>query len=1569
MTQRRWRNPGRSLPRAIRVTGLVCLTSLFACGTGGEQTRAGPADDVTGSPEAQLLVESLQAQFKLPSSDPDSDERVTVLARSDAKRFVRRGAQIVPRLGEGAGAGVLHLASVTLPAQSSGAMEVVDQTSKLSIRVSFEDSADVAAEAVDGYLVYRNALQRSGGSDVVQRVTPEGVEDYVYLGAASEQASVDYRVVLADGVAGLRLVSNTLEFLDEHGVPRLRVSPPYLVDAAGLRHGAKIEVLGCAVDTNPAPPMDRPTTDPGGGVCDVRIGWDSETSVAYPVLLDPGWVATGSMVVGRNSSGSVRLADGKILAAGGQGAGANDTSEVFDPVTKTWSASGTLQAGRSSFPPMALYGTTAIIVGGDVPPMGAPYTTEEWSNGVWSQKRNMEVVQTTGRALSEYGTSAVLVGGYQGAPGYANLASAAKYSTTSHNWVPIAPMNTPRVSARATVLLDGRLLVTGGGNGTQLDTAEVYNGSTWTLLSSHMSMPRANHIAERLPDGRVIVAMGGIAGPRVDIFDPTTDTFTPTLDYPGGNMTGLRGLVLPNRRFAIVGGSSNAPTYAFLPGEDAGWVNIANVIKPRMYPIAFPLSSGGHALFAGGSDPSEVLTLWSNGAAKTTGQPCASGYSSDNVCCDTACSGACDSCAGGTCTRITGAGSPSCSPFRCMGATSDCPATCSSDSACVSTYYCGSNTCKPKKANGLACTGNNQCTSAHCVDSVCCNTACNGACDVCNATPGTCSLLADGTQVVSCSPYLCSGAAAACPTSCVTTADCFATFACVGGKCQTQGQGTSCSNGTDCGGSFPFCVDGVCCDTACSGGCDRCDVGGLEGLCSIEPAGTPPTGCGAGSPYLCAGSSGACPTSCASDGNCISGYYCAGAVCLPLKSLGTGCTAGNECQSDMCVDSVCCDAACGGACDICNKSGSVGNCTAAGAGTSGEPSCAPFKCGVGATCMTSCAIDADCTLGFFCSVSGSCEAQVGLGAPCSTAAECTGGLVCADQVCCNSDCTGSCKSCLAVKKGEGVDGVCGPIVAGSDPDSECAEAQPETCGLTGQCDGSGSCEKYPVGTLCGSGTTCSQGNETRFQCNGLGSCDPYETVACAPYVCLGATCAASCTDDTTCSMTTYCALSTQTCVPRLGIGSVCAAGSECSSGVCADGVCCDKACTGQCYACSAAAKGHGDDGICEPIGAGQVDMDQPCPQEAVSTCGRNGACNGSGACAYYAPGTACKGSSTCVGGSAVGYVCDAFNECLLATAGIDCSPYLCQDGTGCLSSCAVDADCIAEHFCDAGQCQPKRTPGESCSKDAGCKSGTCVDGVCCTSACDGSCELCNLPNAQDVVDGVCRVVPANTEPAGDHAPCGGQPGDVCAGICNGSSPACVYPDSATSCPGASCTGNVAIPRACDSLGSCIDQAGVDCAAYACDSATGACKNVCLSNTDCAAGAVCNQASGVCATITNTCIDEFTSQSSDGKKSSCAPYKCSGGVCAQACTTSADCATGFVCQGSKCVEQSGNAPDSGAGASAGSPSSANADASGDSGGCTVAGSSRPAPSWFVGLAAFALFELLRRRRSGRPSSDR
>ena len=52
------------------------------------------------------------------------------------------------------------------------------------------------------------------------------------------------------------------------------------------------------------------------------------------------------------------------------------------------------------------------------------------------------------------------------------------------------------------------------------------------------------------------------------------------------------------------------------------------------------------------------------------------------------------------------------------------------------------------------------------------------------------------------------------------------------------GQGEPCSDNSECASNY--CVDGVCCDTACDGICEACNLSGWEGTCTYIPAGQDP---------------------------------------------------------------------------------------------------------------------------------------------------------------------------------------------------------------------------------------------------------------------------------------------------------------------------------------------------------------------------------------------------------------------------------------------------------------------------------------------------------------------------------------------------------------------------------------------------------------------------------------------------------------------------------------------------------------------------------------------------------
>ena len=326
-----------------------------------------------------------------------------------------------------------------------------------------------------------------------------------------------------------------------------------------------------------------------------------------------------------------------------------------------------------------------------------------------------------------------------------------------------------------------------------------------------------------------------------------------------------------------------------------------------------------------------------------------------------------------------------CDPFVCGG--NACLNICAKDADCAGAAYCTGSLCVAKGNPGDACAVDNGCISGFCADGVCCKTACTGACDRCDITPGTCTpavLGAVGSP--SCAHFVCDGVNAACPVTCNNNnALCEQGYICQAGMCVTQllANGSNCNAGNQC--QSTFCVDGLCCNNACAGQCAACNLQNARGTCTAV-AGAPVGGraacasdksvCGgtcdgmnqaacaypAGNvschvadcangmatlaaacdgkgacpqiksvdctPFACAGS--VCGNACVDDNGCVGGNFCdkQNGVCIPKIGPGLGCKLGAQCQTGFCVDGVCCDSACTGQCAACNAGGSVGKCTA-----------------------------------------------------------------------------------------------------------------------------------------------------------------------------------------------------------------------------------------------------------------------------------------------------------------------------------------------------------------------------------------------------------------------------------------------------------------------------------------------------------------------------------------------------------------------------------------------------------------------------------------------------------------
>src|SRR5215467_11416895 len=103
-------------------------------------------------------------------------------------------------------------------------------------------------------------------------------------------------------------------------------------------------------------------------------------------------------------------------------------------------------------------------------------------------------------------------------------------------WNATGPLLAKRLLHTATLLPDGKVLITGGLTACNpvcapTPSVEIYDPATGSWrFASRMKLPRVNHAAVRLPDGKVLVAGGYIGYGGVtnesEIFDPSTETWS-----------------------------------------------------------------------------------------------------------------------------------------------------------------------------------------------------------------------------------------------------------------------------------------------------------------------------------------------------------------------------------------------------------------------------------------------------------------------------------------------------------------------------------------------------------------------------------------------------------------------------------------------------------------------------------------------------------------------------------------------------------------------------------------------------------------------------------------------------------------------------------------------------------------------------------------------------------------------------------------------------------------------------------------------------------------------------------
>jgi hypothetical protein len=1077
---------------AAAFVGAVCAS----CGVEGSaplsvgadaSTSSESADSIPEAPAAAARIAELRARFRILVRAPEED-----LARFPHGGAARHGATMTrPALGAAVGTrferaagtdaathvravlpsnalrGVSRPARVALPVHARDEVKLEDETSHLSVRFALENVQNTRVEVAGGMALYRGALD---GADVVHRVHAEGTEDFVFFEKRPAREELSYAVDVAR-VPGLRLVSNTLEFLDEGGTPVLRVAPPYVVDANGARREARLAVSGCAYDASPRAPWGRRVTKPGAQRCVVRVAWGGE--VVYPAMVDPAWTATGSMAVLRNHHTASVLPSGRVLVAGGQQFTLTSlaSAELFDPggnaAAGTFAATGSMATPRWGGHTATVLPSGKVLVAGGSQWLGLLLISDaelfdpdgDSAAGTFVATGPMASTHSQHSASLLASGKVLIAGGSEFGP----LDSCAEVYDPSGNagagtFVGTGPMAIRQRGNTATVLRSGKVLLIGRSTAAAGDpyvapeiNAELYDpdgnvGTGAFAVTGPMATARFEQTASLLPSGKVLVvggvAVGGTPLSSAEIFDPDANAgvgafaATGSLAAERENHTAS---VLTTGKVLIAGGTAPngqggnvlATAEVFDPAGNLGTGAFAPTLSmagARAYHTSSVLLSG-RVLVAGGVDSTSTvasaeLFVPTTGNSCTASGACLSGPCVDGFCCDKPCNGSCDRCdlpgKEGTCSASPagdpGAGPACASPLACDGVSVLCPTACASDAACAPDFYCAPDaSCQPRKAQAVACNlqanckvpGCRECASGACADGFCCDAACGGQCEACNLP----------ASVGTCTPV--TGAPASGRTACATDGSTCGSAACNGVL------RTACVYPTvPC--RLASCTNGVASAAALCDGAGSCPE-------------TQAMSCG---DYACGAS--ACNTTCAADTDCIGSHYCnPSGQCTPKEAAGDLCTASSQCANGTCADGVCCDSACSGQCEACNVSGSVGACTAVtGVPAAGHGACATDGTACGGACNGS--VRTGCTF-----ATTSCRAASCASGTLTAAASCDG------QGACPPPQTTSCPS------GRCAGAACAPEAAdaalpdaavdsGAPPDAAADATAPPDAGLDGE---------------------------------------------------------------------------------------------------------------------------------------------------------------------------------------------------------------------------------------------------------------------------------------------------------------------------------------------------------------------------------------------------------------------------------------------------------------------------------------------------------------------------------------
>ncbi len=183
------------------------------------------------------------------------------------------------------------------------------------------------------------------------------------------------------------------------------------------------------------------------------------------------------------------------------------------------------------------------------------------------------------------------------------------YDVVTNRWSASVTLDAGRAWPALRVLRNGRVLIIAGSVGpgvfdgtARADLFDVQSGRL--APAANLNQQRADFVASRLSDGRVLVVQGGASG---EVYDPAQNQWTPTSAVPATNQY-VGALAALDDGGAVLFGGDSTITLRF-EGATNSWIPAAPMPGPRTNHSATRLPDGG-VLVLGGDAPTTSATAW-----------------------------------------------------------------------------------------------------------------------------------------------------------------------------------------------------------------------------------------------------------------------------------------------------------------------------------------------------------------------------------------------------------------------------------------------------------------------------------------------------------------------------------------------------------------------------------------------------------------------------------------------------------------------------------------------------------------------------------------------------------------------------------------------------------------------------------------------------------------------------------------------------------------------------------------------------------------------------------------------